>query len=90
MKLIKILTHPYIIIISFFIILINGEGFGDFFFLYLLMALPYGAIHSLLALLSIVLLLVNYYKSKGKKIDSTMPDRNFWYYFTNTFTFCFL
>lgn len=67
MKLIKILTHPYIIIISFFIILINGEGFGGFFLLYLLMALPYGAIHSLLALLSIVLLLVNYYKSKGKK-----------------------
>lgn len=67
MKLIKILTHPYIIIISFFIILINGEGFGGFFLLYVLMGLPYGAIHSLLALLGIVFLVVNYYKYKGKK-----------------------
>lgn len=67
MNLIKIATHPYIIIISFSIILIIGEGWGSFFLFYLLLGLPYGAIHSLIALLGIVLLLINYYKYKKKK-----------------------
>jgi hypothetical protein len=67
MKVIKIITHPYTVIISLFIILINGEGWGGFFVLYLLFGLPYAVIHSLLALLGVVLLLVNYYKYKGKK-----------------------
>lgn len=67
MKLIKLFAHPYTVIISFFIILINGEGFGGFLLLYLLFGLPYGAIHSLLAVLGIVLLLFNYYKYGMKK-----------------------
>lgn len=67
MKIIKILTHPYTVIISFFIILINGEGWGGFFLLYLLFGLPYGAIHSILALLGIGLLLFTYRKYKRKK-----------------------
>ncbi len=62
MRILKIITHPYIVIISFFAILISGEGFGGFYLLYLLLALPYGGIHSLLALIGIVLLLVNYNK----------------------------
>lgn len=67
MKIIKILTHPYTVILSLFIILINGEGFGGFFILYLLFGLPYAVIHSLLALLGVVLLLANYSKYRGKK-----------------------
>jgi len=67
MKLIKILIHPYTVIISFFVILINGEGWGGVFLLYLLFGLPYGAIHSLLALFGIVLLLVNYHGYKRRK-----------------------
>ncbi len=67
MKIIKILTHPYTVIISLFIILINGEGFGGFFILYLLFGLPYAVIHSLLALLGVVLLLANYSNYRGKK-----------------------
>ena len=69
MKKIKILTHPYTVILSLFIILINGEGFGGFFILYLLFGLPYAVIHSLLALLGVVLLLTNYSKYRGKKED---------------------
>ncbi len=67
MKVIKILTHPYTVIISFFIILINGEGWGGFFLLYLLFGLPYAAIHSLLALMGIGLLLFSNQKYKRKK-----------------------
>lgn len=67
MKLIKIFTHPYTVIISFFIILINGEGFGGFFLLYLLLGLPYGAIHSLVSLIAIIVLVFNYKKYKRRK-----------------------
>jgi hypothetical protein len=66
-KLLNIITHPNIVIISFFGILINGEGFGGFFLLYVLLGLPHGVIHALIALLGVVLLLVNYYKYKRKK-----------------------
>lgn len=68
MKVLNFITHPNTIIISFFAILINGEGFGGFFLIYLLLGLPYGAAHSLLSLLGIGLLLfVNYkYKRSAK------------------------
>ena len=64
----NIITHPYIVIISFFIIMISGQHLGGFYLLYLLLALPHGGVHSLLALLGIVLLLISYNKYKRKKI----------------------
>lgn len=64
----KIITHPYIVIISFFIIMISGEHLGGFYLLYLLLALPHGGIHSLFALFGILLLLISYNKYKRKKI----------------------
>ncbi len=48
-------------------ILISGESFGGFYLLYLLLALPNGGIHAILALLGIVLLLFSYHKFKRKK-----------------------
>ena len=62
MKILRIITHPYTVIISFFIILINGEAWGGFFLLYLLLGLPYGAIHSVLALIAILILVLNLHK----------------------------
>ncbi len=67
MKVIKIITHPYLIISSLFCIIIFGKGWAGFYLLYLLFGLPYGAIHSLLALCGIVLLLVGNQKYKRKK-----------------------
>lgn len=64
----NIITHPYIVIISFFIIMISGQHLGGFYLLYLLLALPHGSMHSLLALFGIVLLLISYNKYKRKKI----------------------
>jgi hypothetical protein len=68
MKLFKILSHPYTLIICFLFILISGEHLGGFYALYLLLALPHGGIHSLLALTGIIILLTSYYKFKRKKI----------------------
>lgn len=67
MKAIKIITHPYTVIISFFAILISGQHLGGFYFLYVLLALPHGGIHSLLAFFGIFLLLVSYYRFEVDK-----------------------
>lgn len=66
MKVLKILTHPYTLIISFLMIMISGEHLGGFYVLYLLLALPINASHSLLALIGIGLLLFSYHKYQGK------------------------
>jgi len=59
MKLFKILSHPYTLIICFSLILISGEQWGGFYAFYLLLALPYGGVHSLLALAGFFSLLVS-------------------------------
>lgn len=56
MKAIKIITHPVLLIISFLFILISGKSFGGFYMLYLLLALPHGGAHSLVAVAGILLL----------------------------------
>ena len=48
--------------------MISGQHLGGFYLLYLLLALPHGGMHSLLALFGIVLLLISYNKYKRKKI----------------------
>lgn len=68
MKAFKILTHPYTVIITFFLIMISGQHLGGFYLMYLLLALPFGGIHSLLALFGILLLLLCYHKYRRKKI----------------------
>lgn len=62
MKLINILTHPVLVIISFCLILVSGEHFGGFYLLYILMAIPHGGIHAVLALIGSGLVLFSYAK----------------------------
>jgi hypothetical protein len=57
MKAIKFITHPVTLIICFSFVLISGEHLGGFYLLYILLGLPHGAIHSLLAVGGISLLL---------------------------------
>ena len=61
MKLFKILSHPYTLIISFLFILISGEHLGGFYALYILLGLTNGVIHSLLGFFGILLLLISYH-----------------------------
>jgi len=62
MKAIKIITHPVLLILSFLFLLISGQHLGGFYLLYLLLALPHGGVHALLAVAGILLLLFNYVK----------------------------
>ncbi len=68
MKTFNIITHPLLLIASFLFILISGEHLGGFYLMYILIALPHGGIHALLALTGIVLLVFSYsiYKRANK------------------------
>ena len=67
MKLFKILSHPYTLIISFLMILISGQHLGGFYMFYILLALPHGGVHSLFALAGIIILLINYNQHDNEK-----------------------
>ena len=64
MKALKYFSHPNVLIISFLLVLISGEHFGGFYLLYILLALPHGGIHAILATLGIIILIYSNYKYK--------------------------
>lgn len=57
MKTLKIISHPITLIICFLLILISGQHLGGFYLLYIVLGLPHGAIHSVLASAGIGILL---------------------------------
>ncbi|PZR29110.1 MAG: hypothetical protein DI535_03600 [Citrobacter freundii] len=59
MKIFKFISHPIVVSFTFFMILISGDHFGGFYLLYILMALPYGALHAILGFLGVTILVVN-------------------------------
>lgn len=60
MKLIKIISHPVVVSCIFLMVLISGEQFGGFYLIYLLLGLPHGALHAVLALVGILCMLLGY------------------------------
>jgi hypothetical protein len=90
MKAINILTHTYTIIASFLIILISGENFGGFYLLYLLMALPHGGVHALLALFGIAVMIIakNYFRErKNPLLIGTLNILEFCCFYFRFFSF---
>ena len=76
MKMIKLITHPVTIIIGFLLIMISGEHLGGCYLLYILLGLPHGAVHSLLAIVGIGLLLFSNYKYQQQFIFNIEPVLN--------------
>lgn len=76
MKMIKLFTHPVVVIIAFLLILISGEHLGGFYLLYILLGLPHGAVHSLFAVVGIGLLLFSNYKYQQQFIFNIEPVLN--------------
>lgn len=64
MKTIKIISHPVTLITCFLLVLISGQHLGGFYLLYILLGLPHGAIHSILATAGIAIILFSSYKYK--------------------------
>ena len=61
MKLFKILSNPYTIIIVFLLLMISGEQTGGFYIIYIFTALPHAGIHAILAVGGMIILLFNYH-----------------------------
>jgi hypothetical protein len=68
MKATKIITHPYLLIAIFLLIIVSGEHWGGFYLLYLLLALPHGGAHAICAVLGIAILLFSYHKYHRSRI----------------------
>lgn len=60
MRIVNIFAAPYSLIAAFCLLLISGEHLGGFYLLYLLLALPHGGLHALLALAGIALLVLTH------------------------------
>lgn len=54
MKIIRWIGHPVIIIILYLLLIIEGDQFGGFFVLYLLLSLPHGATYAIIATVGII------------------------------------
>jgi len=70
MKALNIATHPVLLIVSFLFILISGEHLGGFYALYLLLALPHGWLHSILAVAGILILALSFNLKKNGRVIS--------------------
>lgn len=75
MKLIKILGHPIAVTIMFMLIIIGGKHLGGFYLLYILLGLPYGASHALIAVAGLAAML-SAYRMKSSKYLIIKPTLN--------------
>jgi hypothetical protein len=68
MSFFKIISHPYTLLTTYFILLISGEHMGGFYLLYVLLALPYGGLHSILAVAGGLIIFINYHTLRHKHL----------------------
>ena len=61
MKLFRILSHPYTLILCFSFMIISGESNGGFYILYILLGLLHGVLHSLLGFFGMLVLVIGYH-----------------------------
>lgn len=66
MKIIRWIGHPVILICIYLLFITEGENFGGFYMIYLMLALPHGAAYAVLAALGIACVVVGF-NLPGKK-----------------------
>ncbi len=59
MKVFEMITDPLLIIFCFAFILISGENFGGFYGMYIFIGLQHGMVHSILAVMGIILFIIS-------------------------------
>jgi hypothetical protein len=65
MKAIKWIGHPVLLVIIYLLLIIEGDQFGGFFMLYLLLALPHFVPYALAAALGIACIVLGFNLRKG-------------------------
>jgi hypothetical protein len=71
MKLLKILTHPWLLVPSFCFILISGEALAQFYAVHLVMSVQEGMMHGILGIAGIIIIIVGHlvFKNRNPKIE---------------------
>jgi hypothetical protein len=60
MKIIQVIGHPVLLMSLFLLLMIEGENFGGFYLLYLLLALPHGATYAVIAVSGLIFIFIGY------------------------------
>jgi hypothetical protein len=60
MKAIKVIGHPVLLMSLFLLLIIEGDNFGGFYLLYLLLALPHGALYAVIAVAGLICIFIGY------------------------------
>ena len=72
MKIREVISHPYTLVTSFFLITISGHSAGSVYFLYLALGVLYGEVYSILGIVGIAVILFSHFKYKG--YDQSMDE----------------
>ena len=67
MKVIRWIGHPIIFICVYLLLITEGVNFGGFYMLYLLLALPHGALYAALAIVGIAFIIIGFNLSRVNK-----------------------
>ncbi len=60
MKALKIIGHPVLLISLYLLLIIEGDQFGGFYLLYLVMAIPHGVPYAIVALIAFLCVFTGY------------------------------
>jgi hypothetical protein len=60
MKAFKVIGHPVLLMSLFLLLIIEGDNFGGFYLLYLLLALPHGALYAVIAVAGLTSVFTGY------------------------------
>jgi hypothetical protein len=67
MNLYKIISHPYTLFLAYCFLIIVGEHLAGVYIMYVLLSLPYGYLHSILAIAGIILLFIGHNGFRNNK-----------------------
>lgn len=64
MKVIKWIGHPVVLVCTYLLFITEGQNFGGFYMLYLMLALPHGVPYAILAALGIASVVIGFNLNK--------------------------
>lgn len=68
MKILKWIGNPYLFVSLYLLLIIEGDHFGGFYLVYLLLAIPHGLSYSLLSIAGIAILLWGAHRNGGLRL----------------------
>src|SRR4051812_27848347 len=60
MKILKLIGHPFLVSSTLLLVLVSGKSFGGFYLVYVLLGLPYGATHAIIAIAGIGVMIASH------------------------------